>query len=146
MQLCSLSIAYAFPYHNPTTTMDHCSKHWHQQTSHPHNTIHTICPIEFKPGFILEEHSSLACQWWAFAHWSQLRCRTTVKTLVRTTSTQMSFPETVSDNLVRNDFHQLYWWLVSGDPTGEARCGGPRLAWLHVVCGCEVGWTYCQIL
>ena len=34
----------------------------------------------------------------------------------------------------------------SHDPTGEEPgCGGPRLAWLHVVCGCEVGWTYGQI-
>ena len=44
-------------------------------------------------------------------------------------------------------FHQLSGWLISDDPTGEeAGCGGPRLAWLHVVCGCEAGWTYCQIL
>jgi hypothetical protein len=28
----------------------------------------------------------------------------------------------------------------------EAACGGPGLAWLQVVCGCEAGWTYCQIL
>jgi hypothetical protein len=39
-----------------------------------------------------------------------------VKTLVRTTSMQMSFPETVSDNLCRNSsvvqtqFHQLSGW------------------------------------
>jgi hypothetical protein len=43
--------------------------------------------------------------------------------------------------------HQLSGWLVSGDPAGEeARCGGPGLAWLHIVCGCEAGWTYCRIL
>jgi hypothetical protein len=35
-------------------------------------------------------------------------------------------------------FHQLSRWLVSDDPAGEeARCGGPGLAQLHVVCGCE---------
>ena len=39
-------------------------------------------------------------------------------------------------------FHQLSGWLVSDDPTGEeAGCGGPGLACLHVVCGCEAGWT-----
>ena len=44
-------------------------------------------------------------------------------------------------------FLQLSGWLVSEDPAGEEdRCGGPGLAWLHVVCGCEAGWTYCQIL
>jgi hypothetical protein len=33
-------------------------------------------------------------------------------------------------------FHQLSGWLVSNDPAGEeARCGGPGLVWLHVVCG-----------
>jgi hypothetical protein len=32
-------------------------------------------------------------------------------------------------------------------PAGEeARCGGPGLAWLHMVCGWEAGWMYCQIL
>jgi hypothetical protein len=74
---------------------------------------------------------------------------------VRTTSTQMSFPETVSDSLCGNSlvmqthslFHQQSRWLVSDDLAGEdARCVGPGLVWLHVVCGCEAGWTYCQIL
>ncbi len=38
-------------------------------------------------------------------------------------------------------------WLVSDDLGGEgAGCGGPGLVWLHVVCGCEAGWMYCQIL
>jgi hypothetical protein len=32
--------------------------------------------------------------------------------------------------------------LQSGEKDG---CGGPGLVWLHVVCGCEAGWTYCQI-
>ena len=44
-------------------------------------------------------------------------------------------------------FPQLAGGLVSDDPAGEeSRCGGPGLAWLHVGCGCEAGWTYCQIL
>ena len=43
-------------------------------------------------------------------------------------------------------FHQLPWGLVSDDPAGEeAGCGGPGLAWLQMVCGCEAGWTYCLI-
>jgi hypothetical protein len=63
-------------------------------------------------------------------------------------------PGTVSDSLCRKifgcakrRFHQLSGWLVSDHPAGEeAGCGGPGLAWIHVVCGCEAGWTYCQIL
>ena len=44
-------------------------------------------------------------------------------------------------------FHQLARWLVSDNPAGkEARCGGPGLAWVHMVCGYEADWTYCQIL
>ena len=43
--------------------------------------------------------------------------------------------------------HQLSGWLVSDDTAGEeGGCRGPGLAWLHVVCGCEVGWTYCGIV
>ncbi len=42
---------------------------------------------------------------------------------------------------------QLSGWLVSDDLGGEdAGCGGPGLVWLHVVCGCEASWMYCQIL
>ncbi len=44
-------------------------------------------------------------------------------------------------------FQQLSGWLVSDDLRGEdAGCGCPGLVWLHVVCGCEAGWIYCQIL
>jgi hypothetical protein len=44
-------------------------------------------------------------------------------------------------------FHQLFEWRVSDDPAGEeSGCGGPGLAWLHLVWGCDAGWTYCQIL
>jgi hypothetical protein len=68
-----------------------------------------------------------------------------VKTLVRMTSTQMNFPEKLF-GYANPQFHQLSLWLVSDDPAGEAACGGLGLAWLHVVCGCEGGWTYCQII
>ncbi len=41
----------------------------------------------------------------------------------------------------------LSGWLVSDDLRGEdAGCGGPGLVWLHVVCGCEAGWMYSEIL
>ncbi len=42
---------------------------------------------------------------------------------------------------------QLSGWLVSDDLGGEdAGCGGPGLMSVQVVCGCEAGWMYCQIL
>ena len=46
MQLCLLSIAYAWPYHN--TTMGQCSQCWHQQTARPHDAIHTLCHVQLK--------------------------------------------------------------------------------------------------
>ena len=44
-------------------------------------------------------------------------------------------------------FYQLSGCLVSDDSTGEETgCGGSELPLLYEVCGCEAGWTYCQIL
>lgn len=47
-QLCLLSIKYAYPkphwHHGPVK-----SHHWHQQT---HMRSYTICPVQWKPGFI----------------------------------------------------------------------------------------------
>ena len=44
-------------------------------------------------------------------------------------------------------FHQWSGWLVSDDPADEeAGCGCPGLAWLHIVCGCEAGWTIARSL
>ena len=45
MQLCSLSVAYACPYHNPVATMGHINKP-------------AVCPVQLKLGFIHEEHFS----------------------------------------------------------------------------------------
>jgi hypothetical protein len=70
-----------------------------------------------------------------------------VKTLVRTTSMQMIFPETVSDSLWRN-------YLVVQTHNFISRTGYLSQTILQVrkpdvgilVCGSEVSWTYCQIL
>ncbi len=64
---------------------------------------------------------------------------------------QMSFPEMVSDSVCRNYLVMqtdcCSRWPISDDLAGEdAGCGGPGLVWLHVVCGGEAGWMYCQIL
>ncbi len=67
---------------------------------------------------------------------------------------QMSFPEIGFLQFVQKLFgyanrllQQLSGWLVSDDLGGkDAGRGGPGLVWLHMVCGCEAGWMYCQIL
>ena len=58
MQLCLLSIAYNCPYHNPTATMGH-SVH-NVDISKPLAHMSAICPVQLKPGFICEEHTSTA--------------------------------------------------------------------------------------
>jgi hypothetical protein len=45
MQLCSLSVAYACPLHNPTATLFTCSQCWHQQTTRPHDAIHIVLVV-----------------------------------------------------------------------------------------------------
>ena len=92
---------------------------------------HTRClpPARYSrnPGFIREGHTSPVCQWPLKVSICPVNSEMTlncsrVKTLARMTSTQISFPETVSDSLFRNSlvvqiqFHQLSGWLVSDDP------------------------------
>jgi hypothetical protein len=110
LQLCLLSKVYAGSYHNPTTTMGHCS----QQTARPHNAIHATCSVQLKPGFFHEEHTSPACSWPSKVSIYTEKLVTTpncsqVNTLVRITSTRMSFPEMVSDDLCRNSWAYFSW-------------------------------------
>jgi hypothetical protein len=72
-----------------------------------HTTPYTpsaICPVQVKTGFIHEEPTSSACQWplkvsiFPLVSFRMPNC-SQVKTLVRMMSTQMSFPEMVSDSL-----------------------------------------------
>jgi hypothetical protein len=63
MQLHSLYVAYACPYHNPTATMGHSVHKVDISTSLAQATPYTqsaICPVQLKPGFSLEEHTSPA--------------------------------------------------------------------------------------
>lgn len=46
-----------------------------------------------------------------------------------------------------NQLHQLSGWLVSDSHAGvETRCCGRGPVWLHMVCSCEAGLMYSQIL
>ncbi len=103
MHLCSLSITYACPYHNPTTTLGHSihnvdiSKPLTQTMPY---TLSAICSVQWKPGFIREENTSPKCQTPSNVSICPLKLVMTtncsqVETPMRTTSMQMSFPETV---------------------------------------------------
>jgi hypothetical protein len=64
-------------------------------------TLSVICPVQLKQGLICEEHTSTACQWPSKVSLCPLELVTTwncnqVKTLVKMTSTHMSFHEMVS--------------------------------------------------
>ncbi len=55
MHLCSLSITYTCPYHNPTATMGHSIHNVDISkplTAHPHDAIHAVChlPCTVKTG------------------------------------------------------------------------------------------------
>ncbi len=70
--------------------------------------LSAICYVQWKPGFIREENSSPKCQTPSNVSICSLKSVTTtnfslVETPMRMMSMQMSFPETVSDSLCRND-------------------------------------------
>ncbi len=107
IHLCSLSITYACPYHNPTATMGHSIHNVDISKPLTHTTLSAICPGQKKPGFIREENTSPKWQMPSNVRSCPLKSVTMtncsqVETPMRTTSMQMSFPETVSDSLCRN--------------------------------------------
>ena len=98
---------------------DHTMPPWGTLFTHRH-TLSALCPVQLKPRFIHEEHTSPACQW-------LLKVRipncSQVKTLVSKTSKQVSFPETVSDSLCRNSS------VVQTHNLSAVRVAGLRRSW-----------------
>ena len=161
MKLPSLSVAYVCPYHNPTATMGH-SVH-NVDISVPLNhitpyTLSAIYPVQLKPRFIHEEHTSPACQWPSKVSICPLKSVMTpncsrVKTLVRMTSTQMSFPETISDSLCRNSFVVQAHSFISCPGGWSQMVPQVKKLDVEVLGWCGYTWsaveassTYCQIL
>ena len=111
ISVCSLSVAYACPYHSPTATMGH-SVHNVEISKLLANTtpymLSAICSVQFKPGLICEEFLSRACQWPSKVSICPLLVTTLncsqVKTLVTMTRKQMSVPEMVYDSLCKDYF------------------------------------------
>ncbi len=102
---CSLSITNACPYHNPTATMGHSMHNVDISKLLTHTTPYT--PSAIWPGFIREENTSPKCQTPSNVSICTLKSVAMtnciqVETLMRKTSMQMSFPQTVSDSLCRN--------------------------------------------
>ncbi len=139
--LCSLSITYACPYHNPT---DICSWATRSTTLTSANS-YTLC----LPFALYSENqdssvkrtplqSARRHRMWAFAHSSQLRRRTSGRSRPQwgLTSMQMSFPETVSDSLRRN-----YLVMQQTDVAAAVRVSGLRRFWRWRCLDVEVlGW------
>ncbi len=152
MDLCSLSITYTCPYHNLTATMGHSIHNIDISKPLTHMTPYTLSAI-----------------WWR-EHLSKVPDAIECEHL----PTQVSYDDELQSgrDLDEDDEHadelpwdgfwqfvqklfgysnrllqQLSVWLVSDYHGGEdAECGSPGLVWLHVVCGCEAGRMYCQIL
>ncbi len=130
-------------------------------TAHPHNAMHGVChlPCIVKTVDLSVKRTPLQSarrhRMWAFAHSSRLQRRTAVRSRPRWGRRACRWGSlrrflTVCTELLwlcNRLFQQLSGWLVSDDLRAEdAGCGGPGRVWLHVVCGCEAGWMYCQIL
>jgi hypothetical protein len=65
IKLCLLSVAYVYPYHNPTATMGQSVHNVDISKPLAHTTpctLSAICPVQFILGFIHEVYASPVCQ------------------------------------------------------------------------------------
>ncbi len=132
MHLCSLSITYTCPYHNPTATMGHSN---HNVDISKPLTHTTPCTVQWKLGFIHDENTSPKCQMPSNVRICPL------KSVTMTNCSQVETHDEHADELPGDGFwkfvqkffvsanqllQQLSGWLVSDDLGGEdAGCGGP---------------------
>ncbi len=144
MHLCSLSITYASPYHNPTATMGHSI---HNVTSA--NRSPTRGHTRFLPSALYSENrdssvkrtplQSARChRMWAFAHSSRLRRRTAVRLRPgRRACKWASLRRFLTVCAVRNSL-VMQTDCCSSCPGGWSQTilEVKMLVWLHVVCGC----------
>ncbi len=159
MNLCSLSLTYACPYHNPAHTITPPPPWATRSTALTSANCsptrrHTRC----LPSALYSENrdssvkrtplqSARRHRMWAFAHSSRLWRQTAVRSRPRWGRracrwASLSFWQFMQKlfGYANRLLQQLSGWLVSDDLGGEdAGCGGPGLVWLHVVCGCEAG-------
>jgi hypothetical protein len=160
MHLCSKSVAYSCPYHNPTGTIGHSVHNvdinkplanTRHHTHHLRGTVETVInpwrfPFSSMPVAIEGEHLSTEVGYDAELQSGQDPVEDDEHADELPWDSLWQFVQKLFC-CPNPQFHQLSRWLVSHDPTGEeAGCGGLGLVWLHMVCCCEVSWTYCQIL
>ncbi len=133
IHLCSLSITYACPYHNPTATLGHSIHNVDISKPLTHTTpyiLSAICPVQWKPGFIRDENTSPKYQTPSNVSICPLKSVTMtncsqVETPMRTTSMQMSFSETVSFLTVYAEI----LWLCKPIVAAAVRVAGLRWSW-----------------
>ncbi len=133
IHLCSLSITYACPYHNPTATLGHSIHNVDISKPLTHTTpyiLSAICPVQWKPGFIRDENTSPKYQMPSNVSICPLKSVTMtncsqVETPMRTTSMQMSFSETVSFLTVYAEI----LWLNKPIVAAAVRVTGLRRSW-----------------
>ncbi len=118
MHLCLWSITYTCPYHNPTATMGHLihnvgiSKLLTHTAPYMLSAICLYSETEIYPWreYLSKEPDAIQCEHLPtqVGYDDELQSG---QDPMRTTSMQMSFPETVSDSLCRNSIHgQQLWW------------------------------------